>query len=116
MATTSRGFRTGMSPTSGDLEGLRADELGLELGLAVLQEHGDHLFEVLPQFVHRRTLGMRSRPARHVPEVQAGVGILLDDSGEVPHAEKASIVEVRRRTRASPLDPWWGTEAGHPGV
>ena len=37
MATTSRGFRTGMSPTSSDLEGLSADELCLQLWLSVLK-------------------------------------------------------------------------------
>ena len=32
-----------MSPTSGDLEGLRPDEFGVELRLAVFKEHGNHL-------------------------------------------------------------------------
>lgn len=36
-----------------DLDRLRADELAIELGRAVLKQHGDDLLEVLAEFVQR---------------------------------------------------------------
>jgi hypothetical protein len=56
MAATLRGFRTERHPRLRDLDGLRSDELPFKLGLAVLDEHGDDLFKILPQFVHRGAL------------------------------------------------------------
>jgi hypothetical protein len=88
-----------MSPTSGDLECLRPDELSVELRLAIFKKHGDHLFEVLSEFVDCRALGVRAWPSRYVSDIHASLGILLDDRREVPHGPEASIVVVRRLTR-----------------
>src|SRR5438105_2645456 len=85
MAMTSRGLRTGMSPTSRDLEGLRTDELGLQLGLAVFQQHGDDLFQILAELFDAGPLRMRSRPAWDVADVESRLRVLLDHGGEVPH-------------------------------
>src|SRR3982751_3961794 len=63
---TSRGSRTGTSPTLRDLDGLRSDELTFELRLAVLEEHRDHLFEFLSQLVDIGALRVCARPPWNV--------------------------------------------------
>jgi hypothetical protein len=88
-----------MSPTSGDLEGLRSDEFGVEIRIAIFEKHGDNLFEVLSEFVDCYALRMRTRPPGDVADINAGLSIFLDDRGKVPHGDQASIVMQRRLTR-----------------
>jgi hypothetical protein len=77
-------------PPLRDLDGLRADELALELRFAVLEEHGRDLFEVLAKLVERRTLRMRTRPAGDIPDEEARLRVALDDSGEAPHPTRVT--------------------------
>ena len=52
----------------GDLHRLRSDELALDLRRAILQQHGDDLFEVLAKLVERGTLRVRTGPAGNVAD------------------------------------------------
>lgn len=65
------------------LDRLRADKLGVEIGLPILKEHVDHLTQVRVQLIHRFALRMGPRPARDVPCCEeAGILIALNDGGE----------------------------------
>ncbi len=48
---------------------LCADELGLQLGLAILQKHADYFPKVCVQLVQRRALAMGAGEPRHVADV-----------------------------------------------
>jgi len=79
-----------MSPTLRDLDGLRSDELALELGLPILEEHRDYFFEVLPQLIDAGTLGMRAWPSGDIAHEQTRIGIPLDDCGKGAHEDQGS--------------------------
>jgi len=69
----------------GDLNGLRTDELPLQLWLAVLKEHGDDLFEVLSQLVDAGALRVGARPPWDISNEQTCVRVAFDDRSEGPH-------------------------------
>jgi len=66
---------------------LRPDELRLERGLAILDEHGDHLAQVGVEFVETIALAVRAREARDIPDEDAGFRVALDDSGVSAHSD-----------------------------
>jgi hypothetical protein len=72
-----RRFGVECAGTSAHLHGLSTDDLGLEDRLAVFEEHGDNLGEVLLQLVNRLSLGVRARPAGHIAHVQPSLGNLV---------------------------------------
>jgi len=65
--------------------GVGADEFALKTGLAILKQQFDHLDQIPVQFVQRRGLGVRTRPSRDVPHVQACIGIPLNNGGVRAH-------------------------------
>lgn len=111
---------------SGDLQRVGVDELGLELGLAVLEEHGDDLSEVRSKLLRRGALGMGAGPPGDKTDVEAGIPVALDDSGEAadrdrcdpkprlgaevlvpaqdPNARKTDLCGVSRGDPADPRD------------
>jgi hypothetical protein len=58
---------------SAHFDELRADELCLDLRLAVFEKHGDYLAEVGVQFLERFRLRMRARSPMRDGDRQAGV-------------------------------------------
>ena len=72
-------------------DGLSADELALESGGAVLQEHLDYFLEVRTEFVECVALAVRTRKPRYPPHVHSGVGVSLNDRSEVLHADVLSM-------------------------
>lgn len=61
-----------------DLDGLEAHELGLELGFAVLEQHGDDFTQVLLEFVERGALAVRSRPSWNRADEETRIRVALD--------------------------------------
>ena len=59
---------------------MSAHKLGLKVRFAVLKEQLDDLPEVPLELVQGLRLGMGPRPARDVADIQAGLGVPLDDS------------------------------------
>src|SRR3954452_6719318 len=53
-----------------DLDGLRTDELALQLRLAIFEQHRDDLFQILSQLVDTRALRMGARPAWDIAHEQ----------------------------------------------
>lgn len=72
-----RVHETGSTP--GDLNRLGADELGFETRLPVLEEHRDDFLEVALKLVQAVALRMCAGPPRHLTDVDAGFGILMND-------------------------------------
>jgi len=75
--------------------GLRRDrldshELGLELGLPVLQKHGQDLFEVPVQLVQGSALGMRPGESGHVADIQSSVWVPFNDGCVGPHQSSSA--------------------------
>jgi hypothetical protein len=77
---------------SGNLDRLNTDELGLELRLAIFQEHLDDLLKVPPQLVQGLALAVRAGPAWDVADVQAGVGIPFDHDAESTHSDTPRVI------------------------
>jgi len=73
-----------------DLDGLRADELTLQLGFTVLEKHRDDLFEILSQLVDARALRVRARPSWDIAHEQTRIRVPLDDRRERPHGLQGS--------------------------
>jgi hypothetical protein len=94
MLATSRGFRTGTSPTSRDLDGLRSHELSLYLGLTILEEHRHDLLEILAKFVDGGSLGMCTGPTRDVADEKTCGLVSLDDGREATHRRKCSAPDA----------------------
>ena len=69
----------------GDLHRLRSDELPLELGRAILQQHGHDLFEVLAELVEGGALRVRTGPAGDVADEQPRGLVALDDCRKALH-------------------------------
>jgi hypothetical protein len=87
-ATTSRGFSAGTDVDSRDPNRLDRDELGFELGFAILEEHAHHFMEVDLQLVERFALAVRTRPAGHVADEKARAGVAFDHDVEGPHVQR----------------------------
>jgi len=66
-------------------DGLRADELGLELRLAVIQQHCDDFLQIGVQLVERGALAVRSGKARNVAHVQVRAGAAFNHGGIAAH-------------------------------
>jgi len=94
-----------------DLNRVRANELRFEAGLPILQEQFDHLPEVGEQLVHGSTLRMGARPARNVPDEQAGICVALDDGGECAHRTHYSLDQPNNTTLSSGLTSAWSWRA-----
>ena len=54
--------------------------------LTILEQHLDHLAEVVLQLAIVRTLGVRAGPPRDMPNEQAGLRITLNDHWECSHS------------------------------
>ena len=65
------------------VDGLSADELAFESGVAVFKEHFNHFLEIRPQLVERLALAVSPREPGHPRHVQARVSVPLDDCREV---------------------------------
>ena len=68
-----------------DLNRLHPDELGRQLGLAVLEKHRHDFLKVLAQFVQALALRMCAWPAGDVSDVVLSRGIALNHRGIEPH-------------------------------
>jgi hypothetical protein len=66
-------------------DGLRPHKLGLEWGLAVLQEHGNYLAEVGVQLVEAVPLAARPGEPRDVAHEDARLRVAFDHSGVSAH-------------------------------
>ncbi len=85
--TTSAGFRTGSWPKSLTryTNLLQANEIGFELGLAILKQHLNHLLQVGLQFLNGFSLAMGPGESRHITNEQSGAGTALNHSGKRSH-------------------------------
>jgi hypothetical protein len=64
---------------------LYSDELGLELGLAILKKHAHDFLKVALKLIEGLALAMGSGPPWNVPNEKAGVWVTLNDEIEAPH-------------------------------
>jgi hypothetical protein len=85
------GFEDRDTRHSGDDDGLRAHKLRLELGLAIVQEHGDHLLEIGIEFVERFGLAVRAWEPGHITHIELRVGATFDYRGIGMHSEACWI-------------------------
>ncbi len=65
---------------------LSTNKFGLDLGLAILKEHGNDLFEIRPKLVKGLALSMGARESRHVTDEEPGFRALFDDGCERSYA------------------------------
>lgn len=84
--------------------GVGPDELGLQLRLAILEQHGDHFAEIRVQLIERCALAMRAGETRYIPDVKIGFRAMLDDSGIGMHGSHSSAT-ARRRSRHGGCSP-----------
>src|ERR1700680_4079069 len=68
-----------------DDDGLRSDELGFELRVAVIEKHCDHFLEIGVQLVEGSSLAMRSGKAGNVAHIQVRFGRPFDYRGIAVH-------------------------------
>ena len=87
MAITSRGLRTGGTRNSGYDDGLGADVLGFHDRLAIVEQHGNDLLEILGEFLDRLPLTMRTRETGDVADIETGIRWAV--SGWVPTCRPA---------------------------
>src|ERR1700693_5084240 len=81
-------------------DALGANELGLQLGFAVLQKHLDHRAEIARKLIERFALRVGAGETGHETDVKTGIGATLNDSGEGFHDLKgrgAAILSQRTR-------------------
>jgi len=64
---------------SGDGNILDGDEFGFELGLAIFEQHRNHLAQIRLEFFHVLALAVRTRPARDVTHEKVRFRIPLND-------------------------------------
>lgn len=76
---------------------LHPNELGLEPRLAVLEEHGHGLLDVLAQLVDTLPLAVRSGRTGNVANVVAGIKVPLDDE-----VETSQVITPARSIRHAP--------------
>ena len=92
------------------LDRLDCYELGLELGLAIFEEHADNFLQVRLQFIERLALAVGTRPPRHMADEQSRVRVAFDDDAEGSHAARillpAAIRHVLRDRRAGRQAPY----------
>ncbi len=88
MLTTSLGLRTGSFGTSTYFDDLSSDELGLDLGFSIFEQHGDDFTQIRVQLIERLGLRVCSRKTRDESDEKAGFRRALDDGGEGLHDEK----------------------------
>ena len=89
---------------SGDLDGLNPDELGLQTGLAILEQERDNLAEIALELVKAGALGVGPRPAWDIPNEDTGFRITLDDSGVGMHGREDTARADRRTTEIRRLE------------
>jgi hypothetical protein len=80
-----------VSHLSRDLYPLRSDELTVELGLAILEEHLDNFSQILIQLIKGLSLRVCARKPRHVANVDARVRAPLYDCGIFFHTTMPRI-------------------------
>jgi hypothetical protein len=80
----------------GDLHRLRSDELPFKLWRAILQQHGDNLFEVLAELVESGTLRVRTGPAGNVADEQPRGLVALDDQLSPGIGRPGGVAFIRR--------------------
>jgi hypothetical protein len=73
-----------------DLDGLNRDELGFELGLAILEQHAYNFLQVGVQLIERFALAVRTWRPRDMSDEQASVRVAFDDDIERSHASEYS--------------------------
>jgi hypothetical protein len=71
-----------------DLHRLRSDELPVKLWCAVLEQHGDDLFEVLAELVEGGALRVRTWPPGYVADEQPRGLVALDDRRESSRVQR----------------------------
>jgi hypothetical protein len=71
--------------SSGDLDSTHIDELGLEIRLAILEEHFDDLSEILLKLIDVGALRVGTGPSGHIPDQDAGFWIALNNELEGSH-------------------------------
>ena len=64
----------------------RPNKFGFELRLAIFQQHGDHLAQVIAQFFKSCAVRVCPRKSWHVTDEQFCLRIALDDGSESSHA------------------------------
>ena len=67
---------------SGNDKRLRSHKPGLERRHAIVRQHLDDFAQICIEFIERCALRMRTREARDVAHVKAGIGTLFDHCGE----------------------------------
>lgn len=77
------------TPPSRDSDRMDAEELRLELGIAVLEKHLDYLTQILLEFIQCAPLAMSAGPTGNRPDVEVSVRIALDDDAEGAHVVRA---------------------------
>lgn len=75
------GFEDRDARHSDDDYGLRAHELRLELGLAIVQQHGDYLLQIGLQRVERLGLAVRTAEPGYETHIALRVGATFDHGG-----------------------------------
>jgi hypothetical protein len=62
--------------------GLGSDQLGIELRLAVFQQHLNDFLKIGAQFIERRRLGMSSRETGYISDVKSSLRVYHSVEGE----------------------------------
>src|SRR5215472_5483643 len=84
--TTSRGLRTGRRGIGSNHDRLRADKFRFEVRISVLEQHGYNFARILSEFIQRRSLRVRSSPARNIADEKARLRVALDNRCKTLHA------------------------------
>jgi hypothetical protein len=72
----------------GDLNRLRADELGFYLRVTIFKQHADHFSQIRLKLIQAIALAMGTGEAWHVTDVDTGLGVAFDNSGECIHGPR----------------------------
>jgi len=79
---------------SGHDHGLRTDGFGFKLGLAIGEQHGDHVLQIGVQLIERLALAVRAGEAGHIAHIELRVGAAFNHGGVGMHG---TILEERMR-------------------
>ena len=90
MLTISLGLRTGSFGNSAYFYELSADELGLDLRLAVFEKHCQNLAQVRIQLVERPRLRVCAGEARDKADEESGFRRAFDDSGNLESGQSGT--------------------------
>jgi len=74
---------------------VNSDELRLQRGLAVLEQHCDNLLQVALKFVEAVALTVGARPAREVSDVEPSVGVALDYNAKASHGSNGLLTQSK---------------------